>query len=91
VSPAAFKRDEVHPEATTGPSQPSPAYPAGVNGPSYPGTRLPCRLSSLLPEAGFFGDTAVRAVAKQNQLVQSLGPSAKAAARRGDRLLLMAM
>lgn len=47
--------------------------------------------SSLLPEAGFFGDTAVRAVAKQNQLVQSLGPSAKEAARRGDGLLLMAM
>lgn len=61
---------------------PPVAWPAGVNGPRRPRDvcGIPSPPPSPLPRAGFFGDLAVRAVAKQSQLVQSPGPSAEDAA-----------
>lgn len=59
---------------------PPVARPAGVNGPSRPRDTCRTPAPARLPRAGFFGDSAVRAVSRQSQLVRSPGPSAKDAA-----------
>ena len=52
------------------------AWPAGVNGPRWPRDTCGIPLPPT-PQGWFLGDSAVRAVARQSQLVRSPGPSAK--------------